>query len=172
MCLSIRLGKDVRRKSCRARSTSATQRERILPVERTSYGWGVEEGVPASLRQAGLTLAPRATPSNADVQAANVNDDFRTSLATNLRRWSAEIRREQAWMRLLGNNFVSLWEYAYKAYPLPTRYHRWRRVRFLMRATIWWHSTIGCSPVVAPCVYRKFKLGRSGDEVRPGWRVT
>ena len=21
------------------------------------------------------------------------------------------------------------------------------------------------------CVYRKLKLGRSGDEVRPGWRV-
>jgi putative ABC transport system substrate-binding protein len=25
---------------------------------------------------------------------------------------------------------------------------------------------------VGPCVYRKLKLGRSGDEVRPGWRVT
>ncbi len=23
-----------------------------------------------------------------------------------------------------------------------------------------------------PCVYRKLRLGRSGDEVRPGWRVT
>jgi hypothetical protein len=23
----------------------------------------------------------------------------------------------------------------------------------------------------AVCVYRKLKLGRSGDEVRPGWRV-
>jgi hypothetical protein len=22
------------------------------------------------------------------------------------------------------------------------------------------------------CVYRKLKLGRSGDEVRPGWQVT
>jgi hypothetical protein len=22
------------------------------------------------------------------------------------------------------------------------------------------------------CVYRKLKLGRSGDEVRPGWHVT
>jgi hypothetical protein len=22
-----------------------------------------------------------------------------------------------------------------------------------------------------PCVYRKLKLGRSGGEVRPGWRV-
>src|SRR5450755_1761405 len=23
-----------------------------------------------------------------------------------------------------------------------------------------------------PCVYQKLKLGRSGDEVRPGWQVT
>jgi uncharacterized protein len=113
-----------------------------LQVERTSYGWGVEEGVPASLREAGLTLASRVTPGNADAQTANVSVDFGTSLATDLRCWSAEIRREQAGMRLLGNNFVSLWQYAYKAYPLPTRYHRWRRVRFLMRATVWWHSTI------------------------------
>ena len=45
---------------------------------------------------------------------------FRTSLATDLRYWSAETGREQARMRLLGNNFMSLWEYAYKAHPLPT----------------------------------------------------
>jgi hypothetical protein len=25
--------------------------------------------------------------------------------------------------------------------------------------------------VSRPCVYRKLKLGRSGDEVRPGWRA-
>jgi uncharacterized protein len=44
---------------------------------------------------------------------------------------------------LFGNYLASLWEYAYKAYPLPTRYHGWRRIRFLMRATVWRHSTIG-----------------------------
>ena len=34
-------------------------------------------------------------------------------------------------------------------------------------------SSRNCShpPLLRTCVYRKLKLGRSGDEVRPGWRV-
>jgi non-ribosomal peptide synthetase component F len=33
-------------------------------------------------------------------------------------------------------------------------------------------AKVGCTALVtATCVYRKLKHGRSGDEVRPGWRV-
>jgi hypothetical protein len=45
------------------------------------------------------------------------------------------------------------------------------------------HEPLGAPPVRFPrsaaflhgdlrCAYRKLKLGRSGDEVRPGWHVT
>src|SRR5258705_8206784 len=33
------------------------------------------------------------------------------------------------------------------------------------------HSVSFITLRAAPCVYRKLKHGRSGDEVRPGWRV-
>lgn len=46
-------------------------------------------------------------------------------------------------MRLIGDNLVCVWEYSCKAYPSPTWLHRLRRLRFLMRTTVWRRSTMG-----------------------------
>jgi len=41
-----------------------------------------------------------------------------------------------------------------------------------LRDPLWIDGRIAYGRFDAPCVYRKLKHGRSGDEVRPGWRVT
>ncbi len=57
-------------------------------------------------------------------------------------------------MRTLGRNLAYLWGYACKAYPLPTGYHRWRRIRFLIRAMLWWRTTLAW---LARCSQERFR---------------
>jgi hypothetical protein len=52
-----------------------------------------------------------------------------------------------------------------------TQFHKMRKAEKRDMMLQWFFSEYE-DPADGTCVYRKLKLGCSGDEVRPGWRVT